>query len=366
MRNAKRLGILTGGGDCPGLNAVLRAVVKAAGAEGGCEVVGIERGFEGLVRGESRPLGHEEVRGILARGGTLLGTSSDADPFRWREELGGETDLSRRAAENARALALDALVVVGGDETLAIARRLDETLGVAVIGIPKTIHGDIMGTDATVGFDTARGLCAEAADRLGTTAEAHDRVMVLEVMGRSSGFLALHAGLAGGADAILLPEIPWDPGTLAVSIARRRRRGRTHGLVVVAEGASPLGTSLPAQPPRVPGRGEVRRGGAGQVAAEAIAAALPLEVRLTTLGHLQRGGTPSAGDRMLAIRFGVAAARLGVAGARNRMVALRAGRIVDVPLSEASGRRRVDPAGELIQAARSLGTSFGDAAEAAP
>jgi 6-phosphofructokinase 1 len=356
-----RLGVLTGGGDCPGLNAAIRAVVKTAHVECGCEVFGFLYGFKGLVEGNARPLHHDEIRGILSRGGTILGTTNRADPFSFVGDDGVTRDLSRQVLTNADRLGLDALVVLGGDGTLRIAARLGE-LGLPVIGVPKTIDADVTGTDTTIGFDTARSVCVEAIDRLDTTAEAHDRVMVLEVMGRESGFLALHAGMAGGADAILIPEIPYDVSRLVAAIEVRRRRGRTHGVVVVAEGARRAGGEQTVETRRIPGRGEVKLGGAGWIAADALAAAIDLEVRVTSLGHLQRGGTPSAADRILAARLGVAAARLAAARRRDRFVVLRNGAVVDVPLAEATGRRRVDPRGELVGVARSLGVSFAAAA----
>lgn len=359
MHNRRiRLGLLTGGGDCPGLNAAIRAVVKYAQEQHGTEVVGIEQAFAGLVEPRTRPLTYETVRGIQAKGGTILGTTNRGDPYHWPGGDGAETDVSERVLENAAALGLDALIAIGGDGTLGIARRLDER-GLPVIGIPKTIDGDVMGTDGTIGFDTARAICAEAIDRLETTAESHDRVMVLEVMGRTSGMLALEAALAGGADAVLVPEIPYDRDALADAVARRRRRGRTHGVMVVSEGAAPWGEEPPARA-RVPGRGEVLLGGAGKVAADAIAARLTTEVRVTTLGHLQRGGTPSASDRLLAVRFGAAAARLATAGVRSRLVALRGREVVDVPLAEMVGRKTLDPGGELVRVARAVGMRFGD------
>lgn len=356
-----RIGVLTGGGDCPGLNAAIRAVVKAARVDCGCEVVGIENGFRGLVENQTTPLGHEAIRGILATGGTVLGTTNRADPFHYLGADGAERDLSRQAVENASRLGLDALIVIGGDGSLRIAGQLGE-LGLPVIGVPKTIDRDVMGTDDTIGFGTARSICVDAVDRLDSTAEAHDRVMVLEVMGRESGFLALEAAIAGGADAALIPEIPWDAEALVDTIRNRRGRGRVHGVVVVAEGARRIGGAVSVEQARIPGRGEVKLGGAGGVAADVIAGKVELEVRVTNLGHLQRGGVPTAEDRILATRFGVAAARLAAARARNRFVVLRNGAVVDVPLGEAQGRRKVDPRGELTHMARSLGISFGEKA----
>jgi 6-phosphofructokinase 1 len=356
-----RIGLITGGGDCPGLNAAIRAVVKSARIDRGCEVVGIEFGFKGLVERRVRPLGLDEIHGIIGRGGTILGTTNRADPFHYVDDAGNDRgDVSAEALKNAEALGLDALIVIGGDGTLGIAGRLGD-LGLPVIGVPKTIDGDVMGTDTSIGFDTARSVCVDAIDRLDTTAEAHERVMVVEVMGRDSGFLALHSGIAGGADEILIPEIPYDGGTLAGFIDDRRRRGRTHAIVVVAEGARPVGGAPSVEEHHIRGRGEVKLGGAGKVAADVIADAVDLEVRVTNLGHLQRGGTPTAYDRMLAARFGVHAARLASQRAQNRFVAIRHDAMVDVPLAEAAGRRKVDPDGELARMARALGLSLGAA-----
>jgi 6-phosphofructokinase 1 len=352
-----RLGVLTGGGDCPGLNAAIRAVVKTAHVELGAEVVGVEYGFKGLVEGSARPLTPDAIRFLLPRGGTVLGTTNRADPFRWPVD-GVERDVSARALRNAEELGLDALVVIGGDGTLRIAARLG-ALGLPVVGVPKTIDGDVMGTDTSIGFDTARAVCVDALDRLDTTAEAHERVMVLEVMGRDSGFLALHSGIAGGADVVLVPELPYDVAPIVEAILDRRARHRTYAVVVVAEGARRAGGAATVEVPRIAGRGEVKLGGAGRALADAIAAEVELEVRVTNLGHLQRGGTPSAGDRLLATRFGVAAARLAAAGATNRFVALRGAAVVDVPLAEAAGRRTVEPDGEHVRVARALGICLG-------
>jgi phosphofructokinase-like protein len=355
-----RIGVLTGGGDCPGLNAAIRAVVKGAANAHGAEVVGIGYGFRGLVEdGLVRPLDERAVRGILALGGTILGTTNRADPFRWPEPGGTSRDASAEVIRNARRLGLDALVAMGGDGTLRIAAALD-AMGLPTVGVPKTIDGDVNGTDATLGFDTARAVCTEALDRLATTAEAHDRVMVLEVMGRESGFLALHAAVAGGADVALVPEIPWDAAAVVRHLEAGRRRGRPFGLVVVAEGAAPRGGAPAVERVQIAGRGEVKLGGAGKVAADAIAAAVDLEVRVTTLGHLQRGGTPSPQDRLLGARFGEAAVALAAARRGGRMVALRCGEVVDAPLSDAAGRRRLDPADPLVGVARAIGISFGD------
>jgi phosphofructokinase-like protein len=360
-----RIGLMTGGGDCPGLNAVIRAVVKRLVASGH-EVVGIERAFHGLFEPEgTRLLTLDAISGILPRGGTILGTSNRSNPFSFPVKEGGawvERDLSDETLRRLGALGLDGLVVVGGDGSMAIAQRLVEK-GLKVVGVPKTIDNDLAGTEQTFGFDTARAIATDAVDKLHTTAEAHDRVMVLEVMGRNSGFIALEAGLAGGADVILIPEIPWRIGPVVESIKARQRRGRSFSIAVVAEGAVPEGgtQAIEAEAAAVPGRGVVRLGGAGKVLAEALASRVDLEVRVTVLGHLQRGGSPSAFDRLLGSRLGVRAAALVDEGAWNRLVVLRGSSVTDVALSpEVTRQRTVDLNGELVAVARQLGVCLGD------
>ncbi|MFN7134415.1 MAG: ATP-dependent 6-phosphofructokinase, partial [Myxococcales bacterium] len=293
-----RIGLLTGGGDCQGLNAVIRAVVKRAILEFGWEVVGLEDGYTGLMpEGVARPLDHDSVRGILPKGGTILGTSNKANPFLWPVQEGErfvERDLSDEAVKRFQALGLHALVAVGGDGTLSIAHRL-AAKGLPVVGVPKTIDNDVAATDVTFGFDSARAIATDAIDKLHTTAEAHDRVMVLELMGRNAGWLTAHAGIAGGADAILIPEIPYDITAVVEKVRRRKGRGRSFSIVAVSEGAYPKGgeVSVELAADAVPGRGVVKLGGAGKVAAEAIARHVELETRVTVLGHLQRGGGPT-------------------------------------------------------------------------
>ncbi len=366
MARPLRLGILTGGGDCPGLNAVIRGVVQRGVNEFGHEFVGIENGYQGLMEpGLAHSLTIEDTRGILPKGGTILGTSNRANPFLWPELVNGtwvERDRSGRAVERYRELKLDGLIAVGGDGTLSIAHRLSRQ-GMQVVGCPKTIDNDLTGTDQTFGFATARAMCTEAIDRLHSTAEAHQRVMVLEVMGRHAGFLALHSGIAGGADVILIPEIPYRVEPIVQKIKRRQERRLSFSIVVVAEGARPEGGELAILEAAnaVPGRGVVRLGGAGKVAADLIAERIDAEVRVTVLGHLQRGGGPTASDRLLATRYGCKALDLVRDGQWGHMVALHGDTLVAVPLSEATKDRNVDPNGELVRFGKSLGISFGDA-----
>lgn len=358
----KNIGLLTGGGDAPGLNAVIRAVVYAARRAGDWQVLGIRNGFDGLIDPEPpRPLNEADVRGLLARGGTILGAANRGNPFArraLREGFEVVEDHSDRVLERLERLGLAALIVVGGDGTLRISRELYEK-GCPVIGVPKTIDNDVGGTDVTFGFDTAVNTATEALDRLHTTAESHHRVMVVELMGHQSGFLALAAGVAGGADAILIPEIPFRDEPLLEAVAARRDAGRSFSVLAVAEGAfAEGGEQVVARP-----GDEVyfaRLGGVGAQVAERLAARSRLETRVTVLGHLQRGGAPSAFDRWLATRFGVAAVGMAVRGVHGRMAALRGREIVDVPLEEALAvPRRVDPQGAEVAAARALGISFG-------
>ena len=350
----RKIGLLTGGGDCPGLNAVVRAVVKRARREFGWSVVGIEDGFAGLMEDppRTRPLDVTDVIGLLPKGGTILGTSNRANPF----QAPDGSDVSAEVAARISDLGLDALVCVGGDGTLTIAHRLFEHHGVPTVGVPKTIDNDVDATDYTFGFDSARFCATDAVDRLHSTAESHDRVMLLEVMGRDAGFIALHAGVAGGADVILIPEIPFEVASIAAAVEARKARGRSFSIVVVAEGAAPAGGRPVYQETG-------RLGGIAHHVAAALKDHINLECRVTVLGHLQRGGSPTPFDRLLATRFGAAVLDL-VAGERyDAMVALRGDTIVTVALADAIGRpRRVDPAGELCRTARALGISFGEAA----
>jgi 6-phosphofructokinase 1 len=360
----RRIGLLTGGGDCPGLNAVIRGFTRTARGRWGATVVGIEDGFEGLLAGRMRELDYQEVAGLIGEGGTMLGTTNKGDPWHYpvRADDGTVTieDVSARAMARIREAALDALVVVGGDGSMHIAQRFVE-LGVPVVGVPKTIDNDLSATDTTFGFDTAVSIVSEAIDRLTTTASSHHRVMVIEVMGRYTGWIALAGGMAGGADTILIPEIPFRWEAVFRHVRHRAMRGRRFSIVCVAEGA------------KLPEGGEVLKGidrrrtdakqlgGIGAVVARRIEEGTGLETRVTVLGHLQRGGTPTAYDRILATRFGVAAAQAACRGASGVMVALRGTEIVEVPIAESIATlRTVPPDHPWVDAARAVGTRFGD------
>ncbi len=355
--------ILTGGGDCPGLNAVLRGVVRTAVLRFGWRVLGIEDGFDGLIEGPRvRPLGLDEVRGILPRGGTILGTSNRGNPFQFPVDVDGRVelcDVSARVVEHFHTLDVDALIAVGGDGTLKIAHQLG-LKGVPVVGVPKTIDNDLSATDVTFGYHTAVSVVTEALDRLHTTAESHHRVLVVEVMGRDAGWIALESGLAGSADVILIPEIPYDIERVCATITRRRERGSRFSIVVVAEGAAPVGGRQVVRARAEENLGVARLGGVGEQVAREIEACLAMETRVVVLGHVQRGGTPTHTDRLLGTRFGVKAMELVAAGHWQQMVALQGTRVAAVPLVDAIGRlNRVDPDGELVKVAESLGIGMG-------
>ena len=352
----KRIGILTSGGDCPGLNAVIHSAVKTACGVYNLEVYGILDGFSGLLPGQAvRPLVSDDVRGLLAMGGTILGTTNrgpfDLDPKgRPRPESEGAF---KDVVDQASALGLDCLIAIGGDGSLRIARALHR-LGLPIIGVPKTIDNDLAATDRTFGFDTAVSIAVEALDRLHTTAFAHHRVMVCEVMGRGAGWIAITAGLASGADAILIPEIPFRWAPLVEMIQKRRARGRNYSMVVTAEGAHPAGSDMVF-------RAAGRLGGIGEEVAAELTEHGEVETRVTVLGHVQRGGTPTAFDRVLAARFGEAAVHLAVKGGMGRMVALRGDEVVDVTIDEAVDLYKGVPIdGELVRLGRSTGVYFGD------
>jgi 6-phosphofructokinase 1 len=360
---SKTVAILTGGGDCPGLNAVIRGVVRAAVMQRNWRVLGIEDGFDGLVEGPRwRELDPASVRGILPRGGTILGTSNRGNPFAYPVTTGGTVqlvDVSRQVLDHFRQLGADALIAVGGDGTLKIARQLGE-LGMAVVGVPKTIDNDLRGTDVTFGYNTAVGIVTEALDRLHTTAESHHRVMIVEVMGRDAGWIALEAGLAGSADVILIPEIPFAVDRICAAVAARRERGSRFSIVVVAEGAVALDGDKVVRLSADRNLGVERLGGIGQFVAARIGACLDMEHRVVVLGHVQRGGTPSPFDRILGTRFGVRAVQLVEAGAFGQMVALRGRHVDAVPLAEAVGSLNlVDPDGDLVRTAEELGICLG-------
>ncbi len=359
-----RIGILTGGGDCPGLNAVIRAVVKSSFFHHHCEVLGILDGYAGLVEDRTLPLTEAMVSDILQKGGTILGTSNTAEPFRYAErKANGEISIQDRSQDALRTLKkhkLDGLIAVGGDGTQTIALKLSK-LGVPMIGIPKTIDNDLACTDVTFGFDSALAIATEAVDRLHTTGESHGRAMVLEVMGRYAGWIALRSGISGGGDVILIPEIPYDIHKIREAIEARIRRGKRFSLIVVAEGAKPLGGEAMVQQ-RVAGSPDpVRLGGIGHTVANQIQTITGLESRVTVLGHLQRGGIPTSFDRWLATRFGVHAVALFAKKQYGRMVVLRGQEIESVALEEAVSRlRTVDPQSDEVCTARAVGTCFGD------
>ena len=360
---SRTIAILTGGGDCPGLNAVIRAVVRSAVLRHNWRVIGIEDGFDGLV-GEPRwrELTLESVRGILPRGGTILGTSNRGNPLAYPVRTGQGvvlTDVSAEVVANFRALGADALIAVGGDGTLKIARRLQD-LGMPMVGVPKTIDNDLRGTDVTFGYHTAVDVVTEALDRLHTTAESHHRVMVVEVMGRDAGWIALEAGLAGSADVILIPEIPFDLAAVCATIETRRQRGSRFSIVVVAEGAHARDGGKIVQATAAENLGVERLGGIGAFVSREIGARMGVETRVVVLGHVQRGGSPVPFDRILGTRFGVHAVDLIAAGHYGRMVALRGRAVVDVEISAAvDALNRVDPGGELIRTAEALGIGLG-------
>ncbi|MEW5831048.1 MAG: ATP-dependent 6-phosphofructokinase [Chloroflexota bacterium] len=358
----KRIAVLTGGGDAPGLNAVIRAVVKTAVNEYGCEVLGVRDGYDGFITpGGVRPLGIAEVRGILPRGGTILGTANRGNPFARKVVRDGHEfveDVSDEIVDSIKRLELDALIVIGGDGTLHIAWELCQK-GVPAIGVPKTIDNDIGGTEVTFGFDTAINIATEALDRLHTTAEAHHRVMALELMGRDAGFIALHAGLAGGADVILIPEIPFTFEAVARKVKNRVERGSLFSILAISEGAKPKGGeqvfSRSGDAVYTPRLGGIAQQVGAYLEGEGF------ETRTTVLGHLQRGGTPTAFDRWLATRYGAAAVRLAARGGFERMVALDDAKVKDIPFAEALATpKRVDLNGDAIRTARGVGISFGD------
>ena len=332
----KTVGILTGGGDCPGLNAVIRAAVRKGITQYDYRFKGIQKGWKGMMECDWEPLGLEEISGILPKGGTILGTSR-MNPF--KEGDGGDI-----VAENMRRMKLDALIAIGGEDTLGVASKLND-LDVPVVGVPKTIDNDLNGTDYTFGFDTAVNIVTEAIDRIHTTAESHNRVMVIEVMGRHSGWIALHAGLAGGADMILIPEQKYTVDEIVQTIEKRHNRGKDFSIVVVAEGvmlqAEEKDDEFVVQEAGLDEFGHVKLGGIGQVICNEVEQRTGFETRVTVLGHLQRGGTPTAFDRVLGTRFGIAAVDLVHAENFGNMVSLQGNEIVSIPLSEAVDKLKV-------------------------
>src|SRR3954469_13069314 len=359
MTKVKTIGISTGGGDCPGLNAVIRAAVKSAVLKHKWKVIGIQDGFDGLIWPEkSRVLELKDVSGILPRGGTILSTHNRDDPFHYKMPDGSVQDVSDRIIANAKRLGIDALIVIGGDGTQKIAFELQK-LGMNVVGVPKTIDNDLSATEQTFGFDTALHTVTDAIDKIHTTAESHHRIMVVEVMGRDAGWIALESGIAGGAHVILIPEIKFTIANICRFVEQRETSGKHFTIVVVAEGIS-----MPEDLDVYHGnerRANARSGSAGNLIGDAIGHITKREVRVTVLGHIQRGGSPSPFDRILSTRFGVAAVDLISTGDFGRMVCLINSTVESCDISDAVGQiKLVDPKGDMVHTARSTGVSFGD------
>jgi 6-phosphofructokinase 1 len=358
----RKIGLLTGGGDCPGLNAALRAVVKYSIGLGS-EVIGFKDGYKGLVQNNYIRFQPGDVSGILDRGGTILGTSNRDNPFNFKVEVDGQTeyrDMSGRVKENLQMHEISCIVLIGGDGTLTSGRDFAR-MGLKVVGVPKTIDNDLSGTDYTFGFMTAVNTATDAIDKLHTTAESHHRVMILEVMGRYAGWIALESGIAGGADVILIPEIPYDIGKVALNVIARKNAGKNFSIIVVAEGAKPAGGDVCVSKVIKDSPDPVRLGGIGNRIAEELERLTGIENRVTVLGHLQRGGRPSPFDRILATRYGAAAAELVEREQFGRMVCLQGGLITSIPLEDAVGKlKTVPPDGEIVSLAKHLGVGFGD------
>jgi len=361
----RRIAMNTGGGDAPGLNAVIRAVVLSA-LNRGWEVFGIERGYGGLLAGEDGeivPLSRERVRGITHLGGTILGTTNRGNPFRWPNGAAdagtGGRDRSDEIIERFRSHGFDALIAIGGDGSLRIAQQLSEK-GLPVVGVPKTIDNDLASTSLSFGFITAVATATDALDKLHSTAESHSRVMVVEVMGRDTGWIALFSGVAGTADVILIPEIPYDIASVCAKIQQRERQGRGFSIVCVAEGARPRGGNVVTKQVSGGDESQTRLGGIGELVARQIADCSGKETRSLVLGHLQRGGQPAAYDRLLALRFGAAAVRCVAERRFGCMVGLHPPHIHAVPFAAALQTKYVDLDGDVVMTARSLGISFGD------
>lgn len=363
MTRIQTIGVLTGGGDCPGLNAVIRGVTKTAINEYNLQVIGFIDGFKGLVENSYIPLDLKRVSGIGHTGGTILGTTNRDNPFHFIK-AGAKpdqyTDESDRAINNMKELGIDGLIIIGGDGSLHIADRF-AVKGVKVVGVPKTIDNDLLATDVTFGFNTAVNTASEALDRLHTTAESHHRVMILEVMGRYAGWIALYAGMSGGADVILIPEIPFEINNIIKKINQRYHEGKKFSIIVVAEGAVSHGGDMVVQKYIPTSHDPIRLGGIGNKLGEEIEKLSGIETRVTVLGHLQRGGSPIPYDRVLSTRYGVAAVQAFMAGKYGTMVSLKGTEIITVPIKEAvEDLKKVNPYSQIVQAAQALGISFGD------
>ena len=363
MEKIKTLGILTGGGDCPGMNAVIRAAAKTAINDYNLEVIGIKDGYEGLVEKQYQEITLKDASGILTLGGTILGTSNCANPFAYPVKEGEKTiyrDRSGEALNNLKDLGIGALICIGGDGTLSSARDFSRR-GVKIVGVPKTIDNDLSGTDITFGFDSAVATATEAIDKIHTTAISHHRVMVIEIMGRYAGWLALSSGLAGGGDIILIPEIPYRMRKICRAVLKREKQGKRFSIVVVAEGAYPHGGKVVIKRIIKNSPDEIRLGGVGNKVAAEIEEQTGIATRVTVLGHLIRGGTPTAFDRILATRFGSEAVHLVMKGKFGKMVSLKGQNIVSVSLEEAVGKLCTVPLDSpLLKVARSLGVCMGD------
>jgi phosphofructokinase-like protein len=352
-----RIGVLTGGGDCPGLNPAIRAVAKTAFFRHDAQVIGFKDGFEGLIKGKTRNLTWEDVSGIMTLGGTILGTSNRANPFAYGED---DKDVSKKAISNFRKLKLDCLICIGGDGTLNITYKLHK-LGIPVVGIPKTIDNDVKATDFTIGFDSAVAVATECIDNIHSTAESHHRVMIVELMGRYTGWLALYAGVAGGGDVILIPEIPFDSEKVCQELVRRSKIGKRFSIVVIAEGTKLTGSELVIKRKVKGSTDPIRLGGVGYRIAELIERLTGLDSRVIILGHLQRGGKPTDFDRILATQFGKTAVDLAMAKKFGYMTSIRGREITSVPIrSGIRGIKKVSPELPLIKAAKAVGTCFGD------
>lgn len=363
MKKIHRIGMMTAGGDCPGLNAVIRAVAKAALGSNNLEVMGIEDGFLGLIQNRMRMLTNESVSNILTLGGTILGTNNRVSPRKYSVKVDGvvETrDVTDRCLEHIAHNQLDALVVIGGDGSMSMASDFVR-MGVNCIGVPKTIDNDLYGTDITFGFETAVSIATDALDRVHTTAASHHRVMVVEVMGRNAGWIALHSGIASGSDIILIPEIPYDMEVISNCVTNRSRHGKRFSIICVSEGAHPKGEPQVVNRMDLTSPDPVRLGGVGQKIADEVENATGIETRTVKLGHVQRGGTPVPADRVLATEFGYKAIELLMAGERLRLVVMKGRTVTHIPLEEAEGKQRLVPVDHpLVLAARNIGTSFGD------
>ena len=362
QKRYKRIAVMTGGGDCPGLNAVIRAVTKTAISRYGVEVWGIEDGFFGLIENRMHPLQYEDVSNILTAGGTILGSCNKSNPFAY-PVLGSKgmrtSDVSDLCLDNLKQHQIEALVCIGGDGTMASAAAFAQK-GLPVVGVPKTIDNDLWGTDVTFGFDTAVTTATEAIDKIHTTASSHHRIMIVEVMGRYAGWIALYAGAAGGADVILIPEIPYELDKIADYVRARSQKGKRFSIIVVAEGAKPKGGQATIAKILKDSPDPIRLGGISAVLADQLEKLTGLSCRSVVLGHVQRGGTPSPYDRALATQFGHHAIELLMKGQINRLVVWKDGRLDSVPLKKVAGRIKTVPQNHpLVRAAKAVNTSFG-------